>query len=380
MQQLSLKNQLDEARIRAQIMGALALAIEAKEAKDERAEAILEQEAIYKRLHPEKTQKPDLSPKITVHAYAESANALNEDLEAKERLLEHFHSSWDELDTSVETLRIRDAFFDELLLDVNRLFTLSPEEEAHLIHIKDTGLRDELEAIRKLPLEQQATAKESLHRLKPRLEKARKASSQQEQDRHEKMRSDLIHKTATLHRDIRALTQQVLMLQKFLHQLDANLAKKHLVASTMDPNHNSPRALTRSYQLLDRGLEAASNTNQRAPALNVIREDFESLKHLGSTSDLSVNAPQLAPYQHALEQGTLRTSSPSRNEITFRSLMQKAPTLAATVGESATAKLALQEEQKHTPSLKNNPEPELAPEAEKRFHPSPFSTRPSWGG
>ncbi|MCH9756611.1 MAG: hypothetical protein K0U37_05405 [Gammaproteobacteria bacterium] len=406
LRKAGLQNKQVEQRARGLVMLILGLAHQ-KEAAAHRLDGIFQQKVLDNKLHPKKnvTQQSIATQQNyeTALAYEASAHALSEELTSKENLVANLDQEWNALEASAEEHKIRDAFLDTLLVDITRLFTLSPDEKGQINPVFDKpelkNIFKEKQIVHKdgkahlipkgvsldtLSPEEQTAAQKAFLVLKPRLEKAVKSSKQDEAALHEKRKMDLIHRATRLHQDIRVLTQQLIMVQQALGQLQLALTPQEsrqdqLETSMSLSSENNTNALSSSYKLLYRESLLASTTAQRAPLFNALHNDIDPL-------DLETihrsGGPQFLPELHQFKQGGNASHQPTQ---TLRSLLRNAESLAALISEAPTARRFQIQEEKHEPQpLQQQPEqqlqqqhkPEQDSTPEPQFNPSPFSTKP----
>ncbi|MDF1646288.1 MAG: hypothetical protein P1U61_04800 [Legionellaceae bacterium] len=406
LRQNSLQNEKEKQRERALVMLILGLAYEKEAAAEYRHYAIAQKQLDNKLEAQKTTTHSSQYDQESIQAYAESAEALNEELSGKAKLLASIDSEWDSLEAAIEEQRAREAFFDTLLLDVDLLFSVSPEDEIHLARLKRPelqNLRHEKQIIHRngqsylipkevdfdsLSLTEQNKAQKEFAELKPRLEKAVQASNAEETAQHEKRKANLIHRAAHLHQDIRLLTQQLFLVYEAAKLLDAALSPEHAMPNTPEalmrahPRHNTS-ALFSSYKLLQKETLATSSYAQRAPILSALHEDIDTLDL--ETINRS-GGPQFLPEMHQFKQGANNINSAGQTQTqTLLSLLKNAESLAALVSEAPTARRFHIQEQDNIPQPKPNmPQPNMQATKENqeentpnnRFNPSPFNMRP----
>jgi hypothetical protein len=376
LQKIAIKTAQEKKHERALNMLLLGLIYEEKlEAKHHR-DAIQEQAAIDHRVHPKKTpvEQEDTTERLKI--YTESADALKAVLTEKTEDLNTLHADWDHLESIIDTHHARNTAHDELLKNLTRLFdgALSADEETHIDWLKDLTLqkqRKEYQLVRQndtyylipkgvtlesLSGSEQAAAEKAFRDLKPRLEKSMAASREDEALRIEARKTDLIHKLAPLHEDIRVLTQQLVGVTKAMALLKAAIA----------PQHNHHNTLAASYGLLNRALAHTSQSAQRTPIFKAVHEDLNALD---LTAINRAGGPKFLPELHRFIQGANNiTSAGQTQKQTLNSLIKNAEGFAAFISEAPTARRFQMAEQMHTPKPVPIPEPEsTAP------RPSPFN-------
>ncbi|MDF1678025.1 MAG: hypothetical protein P1U32_04950 [Legionellaceae bacterium] len=433
----AIQTEQDKARQRTLTMLVLSLAYDKKSAAARREYYIeTEQKILDKKLHPKGKSKASYDAD-TLRAYQESAKAINEELAAKTALLAEIDAEWDKLEVATQEQHARDTFFDALLTDITQLFALTEEDSIHLTHLKKPELHHILQenqvvhrdgraylipkhaTFESLSQEEQAAAEKNFKAIKPRLEKAVKASRDDEATRITNKKIDLIHKAARLHQDIRVLTQQLKMMQQAIGLITASLtpdaASNTQPQLGMRPHPNQPNydtsALFSSYKMLNKAMVNTESTKERQPILDVLHEDIDpifakkpELDPLDITTINRWGGPQFLAELHQFKQGANNITSAAHMQFqTSRSILKNAERLAGLVSESPAARRFQIDEALDAPKPKpassqatNAPlkeeinrmkqEPAYRPEEEqenqpentqgRQFRPKPFSTNP----
>ncbi len=411
LRQNGIKTAEEKKHERALMMVILGLAYQKKADAAERLGEILEQKQLNNRLHPKKPPVQEESIRLAVRtesllAYTATETALKDTLKSKHALRATLDAEWDDLEIAFEAQKMRHAFFDDLLLDVTRIFALLPDEEMHVAHLfekpelKNTFKENQIihkdgktyliakgVSLDSLSPEDLATAEKAYLALKPRLEKVIKSSQKDETAYYEKRKNNLIHRFTRLHEDIRVVTQQLALIREAIIALEAK----------PKPQLNQDTApLTASYRTLLKSMQATSSTKQRAPILSAVHEDIDSLNldpRMNQAGMPSPEAPRLLAELHRFQQGANNITSAAHTQTqTLISMLKNAPTLAALMSEAPTSRrfnIAEQlDEQNYTPQRQQQPEPQQQPTPqqrpenrpenthEPRFRPTPFSTDP----
>ncbi len=398
LRQAGLKTLEEKQRARALLMLILGLAYR-KEAAASRLDEILEQKRLDKTLKPKKkTTEEELllsSRTVSAAAYAESIEALNITLTQKTAAISATDTEWDALDAAFAEQQQRHAFFDEILSDSTRLFSLNDEEKLFLTHLyerpelKNTFqakklvqkdgkvyLIDKETNLEALSGDERDSAEQAYLSLKPRLERTIKSTKKEEEELHEKRKNDLIHRVTRLHEDIRIVTQQLTLIRHAVQALDLKIQQ----TLTQDT-----RPLTTSYKALNKAYLHASSSKQRRPIAQAVREDANTLdyrsKLMNEAGMPSPEAPRLLAELHAFKQGASHiTSAGQTQRQTLLSMLKNAESLASLMSEAPSARRFHIEEYKDAPrpEPKHQPVPQPEPTEENRptFRPTPFSTNP----
>jgi hypothetical protein len=350
---------------RALVMLILGLAYK-KEAAAEKREHILEQAMIDKQLATEKAIIKQHSKEL-INVYTESAGALNAALIEQTIILAELHAEWDALEDAIQTHQTHDDFLEALHSEPGRLFDdLSDTEASHLTSLKNPVLhmlKRDFKKVHRNGKDYLITLNDDLESLSPEAQnKAHKAFVKLATDIHttrideaahiEERKNALIQKSTPTHQNIRALTQQLILMQHTMSALKNKPA----------PNYHTKKdhsALCSSYKLLYR---ESLSTEKKEPILTALHEDLTALNRSGS--------PQMLPELHLFRNGTNTLQSQ-----TLISLLKNAESLAALISEAPTARRFHIQEETHRPKPKQ-PEPENKLEQSNQFHPSPFKTRP----
>ncbi len=431
----AIQTEQDKARQRALAMLILSLAYDEKSAAARREYYVEEEQKILdKKLSP-KGQSKAAYDANTLRAYQESAKAISEALTAKAALLAEIDAEWDNLEVAAQEQRARDTFFDALLTDIAQLFSLTEEGSIHLTHLKKPELHHLLQenqvvhreghaylipkhaTLESLSQEEKAAAEKNFKAVKPRLEKAVKASQDDEATRIANKKIDLIHKAARLHQDIRVLTQQLKLMQQAIGLItssltpDATSQTQPQLGMRPGPNYDAS-ALFSSYKMLNKAMRNTESTKERQPILDVLHEDIDpifaerpELNPLDITTINRWGGPQFLAELHQFKQGANNiTSAAQMQSQTSRSILQNAERLAGLVSESPAARrfqidevldapkpkatssqaisdAPLKEEinrMRQEPAYRPQKEQENQPEniQRPRFNPKPFSVNP----
>jgi hypothetical protein len=347
-----------------------------KEVAAEKRIHIAEQAMIDKQLAEEKESFKHAQESATI--YTESATALNHALTEQTKILAELHAEWDVLEDAMKTHEAHDQFLEGLHQEPGRLFDdLSETEASHLTAFKNPALqmlRRDFKKVTQNGKDYLIPANQDIESLSPEAkQQAHHAFKNLTHDIHqtrldeaahiEERKNTLIQKSTPTHQNIRALTQQLILIR-----LAINALKNKPTPSSLNQNNHS--ALCSSYKLLYReGL----STEKKEPLLTALHEDVDPL-------DLTVmnraGGPQLLAELHQFKQGANSSTSAAQTQSkSLLSLLKNAESLAALVSEAPTAKRFHLQEQRHVPKPKQlEPDPKL--EEKKQFNPSPFKHRP----
>ncbi|MCH9715748.1 MAG: hypothetical protein K0U52_01505, partial [Gammaproteobacteria bacterium] len=245
LREQSLEAVQEKQREHALIMLILALAYQEEKEEHQHLNAILQEEQVEKKSHktPATTavnQKQQTA--LSIEAYQASLNALHETIGTQSESLDRVQFAWDALDEIIEQHNIRKALLHEVLDDIERLLDLSPEEEQHLESLNSPALKrlitkehrlvsegsgpektyyliPKTAQFNALTPEERHTAQQAAKELKLTLGKTVHSAIKAEEEHHTSRQNDLIHQTTRLHQDLRVISQQCIIMNQALRQL-----------------------------------------------------------------------------------------------------------------------------------------------------------------
>lgn len=390
---------------RAIVMAILGLVYEKKAAAEHRKYTIAQQQLDAK-LHPE--QSTHYNDELSIESYQASAIALQDMLAEREAIMRQIDGEWDALDLALEQLANRDKFFAEVLVDLDRLFHVSPKEEQYLQGLHMPALQHVFQSkqiihkdgknylvasnvdFNTLTNEEKNIAEKDYNSLKLKLERAVHTTQRDQQAQHDKIKMDLIKRTTQLHQEIRVITQQLLLMRLAIDTIGTTLKSQSeqrnqlQLALKLTPsqieNQNTPtRTLFLSYKMLHKEALRTTSDQEAAPIVKTLREDIDPLDL--ETLNRS-GAPQFLPELHQFKQGANNlTSAAQTQRQTLLSLLKNAESLAALVSESPTARRFHLQEQKNIPTPTQTTVNEKQTERDEnkeniRFNPTPLNTHP----
>jgi hypothetical protein len=367
LREQSLEAVQEKQREHSLIMLILALAYQEEKEENQHLNAILQEEQIEKQLHktPATTtaivNKP-AAAELSAKAYQDSLNTLHETIGKKSESLDRVQSAWDALDKIIEQHNVRKAFLHEVLDDIERLLDLSPEEEEHLESLNEPALKllitkehrlvsegsgsektyyliPKASQFNALTPEERHAAQQSAKELKLTLGKTVNHSIKAEEEHHTSKQNDLIHQTTRLHQDLRVLSQQCIIMNQALKQLQKKPAPTPQATPEEKATYDTPEArvhasLTKSYKLLHQEASGRTSSQQRAPISKALDEERKLYTPENVAATRRRGDVKFLPEEHQPKAGENNLAA---NQITYDSLRTKGSRIGALITQTPLA-------------------------------------------
>ena len=365
LREQSLEAVQEKQREHALIMLILALAYQEEKEEHQHLNAILQEEQIEKQLHRKPAKMAaniNQQTALSMDAYQDSLNALHETIATTSDSLDDIQSAWDALDELIEQHHLRKAFLHEVLDNIERLLDLSPEEEEHLESLNEPALKllitkehrlvsegsgsektyyliPKASQFNALTPEERHTAQKAAKELRLSLGSAAQRSIKAEEEHHTSKQNDLIHQTTRLHQDLRVISQQCIVMNQALRQLQKKPAPTPQATPEEQASYDTPEAqvhasLTRSYKLLLKEASGRTSSQQRAPISRALDEEKKLYTPENVAATRRRGDVKYLPEEHQPKAGENNLAA---NQITYDSLRTKGSGMGALMTQTPLA-------------------------------------------